>query len=177
MAVHERPLEGSQVLTTDIDMLGEQLKIYDEYQISWSIWLYKDIGVQGMVHTSPESPWNKLLQPWLDKKKRLQLDAWGKYPSKEVEDVINPVIKWIDEVSPYAKDVYPTTWNTARHVERAILQTFLAESFQKEFAQLFDGKSEAELDELAKSFSFEQCMQRGGLNRIMSSHAEVAKTG
>ncbi len=31
-------------------LLGEQLRIYDKYEISWSIWLYKDIGLQGMVY-------------------------------------------------------------------------------------------------------------------------------
>lgn len=30
-------------------LLGEQMKIYSEEQISWTIWLYKYIGVQGMV--------------------------------------------------------------------------------------------------------------------------------
>src|SRR5947209_6426933 len=51
------------------NMLGQQLKIYDKYQISWSIWLYKDIGLQGMVHTDPKSKWNTTIQPFLDKKK------------------------------------------------------------------------------------------------------------
>jgi len=37
------------------NLLGEQLSIYDKYQIHWSIWLYKDIGVQGMMHTDPKS--------------------------------------------------------------------------------------------------------------------------
>lgn len=31
------------------NLLGQQLRIYDKYQVSWSIWLYKDIGVQGMA--------------------------------------------------------------------------------------------------------------------------------
>lgn len=158
-------------------LLGEQLRIYDAHKIHWSIWLYKDIGVQGMVHTSPGSPWNTLIQPFLDKKKRLQLDAWGTYHSQEVDDVLKPLISWIDSVSSTAKDVYPTTWNTARHVQRAVLQTFLAESFTREFAELFRDKTETELDDLAKSFSFEQCVQRQGLNKIMSDHAEILKSG
>jgi hypothetical protein len=43
------------------NLLGAQLKIYDKYQIPWSIWLYKDIGVQGMVYTDPDSLWNKTI--------------------------------------------------------------------------------------------------------------------
>lgn len=29
------------------NLLGQQLSIYKEDKISWSIWLYKDIGFQG----------------------------------------------------------------------------------------------------------------------------------
>lgn len=158
------------------ELLGEQLRIYDKYDIPWSIWLYKDIGLQGMVHTSPNSPWNTLIRPFLEKKKRLQLDSWGKYPSEEAEAVIDPLVKWIDSVSPTATNVYPSTWNTKKHVERQVLQTYLAESLQQEFAEQFRGKTKDELEELAKSFSFESCVQRDGLNKIMSDHAEsVAK--
>ena len=155
------------------NLLGYQLEIYDKFQIPWTIWLYKDIGVQGMVHTSPDSPWNKLLEPWLEKKKRLQLDAWGKYPSKEVDAVMEPLIKWIEKNSPTATDKYPSTWNTKRHLQRIILQGFLAESLCQEFAELFRDKNEASLEELAKSFSFEQCVQRDGLNKILTQHKTV----
>lgn len=50
---------------------------YTEARSSWTIWLYKDIGFQGMVHTDPESPYMKLLAPFLAKKKRLAADEWG----------------------------------------------------------------------------------------------------
>lgn len=156
------------------ELLNAQLRLYDKYAIPWSIWLYKDIGLQGMLHTSPSSPWNKLLAPFLEKKKTLQLDAWGKYPSQEIDALLGPLVEWIDRVSPTAKSTYPSTWDTRRHIERAVLQTFLAESFQKEFAELFRDKSIKELDELARSFAFEQCVQRTELNKILSKHAEAS---
>ncbi|KAL2427073.1 Beta-xylosidase [Exophiala dermatitidis] len=156
------------------DLLGEQLRIYDKHEIPWSIWLFKDIGLQGMVYTAPDSAWNKLVEPMREKKKRLQLDAWGMYPSKEVEDVIGPLVSWIDSVSPTAKDVYPTTWNTRRHIERAVLQTFLAETFVNEFAELFRDKDQTALEELAKSFAFDNCVQREGLNKIIAQYADLA---
>jgi len=157
------------------NLLGAQLEIYDKYQIPWTIWLYKDIGVQGMVYTNPDGFWNKTIQPFLEKKRKLQLDAWGRYPSKEVEDVINPLVKWIDTVCPQAKETYPTSWATERHIVRNTLQTFLAQAFELEFANLFKDFSFEQLDEAAKSFRFDNCLQRGGLNKIMSDHAEISK--
>jgi len=158
------------------NLLGAQLKVYDKYQIPWSIWLYKDIGVQGMVYTSPDSLWNKTIAPFLEKKKAYQLDAWGKHPSKQASEALAPLVKWIDEVCPQAKDTYPTTWATERHMSRVTKEIFMAGAFSKEFALLFKDFSMEQLDELAKSFRFDQCKQRDGLNKILTAHAEVHKT-
>jgi hypothetical protein len=177
------PVYAEELLTTEAEeinseryaLLGAQLEIYDKYQIPWSIWLYKDVGVQGMVYVSPASFYAKTIAPFLEKKRRLQLDAWGKYPSPEVEAVINPLVKWIDSVCPGAKETYPTPWATERHIVRATLQTFLAQAFSDEFAALFAGMGYAELEEAARSFSFENCVQREGLNAILSAHKEVTE--
>jgi hypothetical protein len=82
-------------------------------------------------------------------------------------------VEWIDEVSPTAKAVYPTSWDTQKHVDRAVLQTFLSESLQMEFAGLFADKTIEELEQLAASFKFDNCLQREGLNQIMSAHAKL----
>jgi len=167
--------DAAEINQERYNLLGAQLAIYDKYQIPWSIWLYKDIGVQGMVYTNPDSVWNKTIQPFLEKKRKLQLDAWGKYPSKEVEGVLEPLAKWIDSVCPAAKETYPTPWATERHLARATLQTFLSQAFSIEFAELFKEFSLEQLDEAAKSFRFDRCAQRDGLNKIMSKHAELHK--
>jgi hypothetical protein len=157
------------------NLLGAQLHVYDKHQIPWSIWLYKDIGLQGMVHTSPDSLWNKTIAPFLAKKKAYQLDAWGKYPSKKVKDAFDPIVQWIDEVCPAAKDTYPTTWATERHMSRAIMQTFVAQAFSREFAELFKDFTLEQLDEAARSFRLDQCQQREGLNHILTEHAQLRK--
>jgi hypothetical protein len=73
-------------------LLGEQLGIYERYGFSWSIWLYKDIGLQGMVRVDPESRYLRTIEPFLEKKSVAQRDAWGNYPSKRVEDVLKPFV-------------------------------------------------------------------------------------
>jgi len=157
------------------NLLGAQLSVYDKHAIPWSIWLYKDIGVQGMVYTSPDSFYMKTIAPFLAKKRALQLDSWGKYPSPQVSAVIEPLATWINEVCPEATNTYPTPWFTQRHLARKIMETFMAQAFSMEFAELFKGMSLEELDEAAKSFRFDKCVQRSGLNKIMSEHAEVRK--
>ncbi|KAJ5099358.1 hypothetical protein N7532_006359 [Penicillium argentinense] len=157
------------------NLLGEQLRIYEKHRINWSIWLYKDIGMQGMVYTNPQSKWNQTIAPFLKKKRELRLDKWGQHPATEGEALLRPLVEWIDRVSPTARNTYPTSWNTEMHVTRNVFNTFLAASFVEEFAMLFEGKDEEELEELARSFSFEECLQRDGLNRILREHARVAQ--
>lgn len=156
------------------NLLSQQLRIYDKYQIHWSIWLYKDIGLQGMVHSSPDSLWNRTIQSFLQKKQKLRLDHWGNRPNPEVDAVLKPLVNWIDSVAPAAKQTYPTPWFTERHILRAVWQTFVAASFSDEFAELFKDFDEKGLDELAKSFAFENCVQREGLNRALREHAKIA---
>ena len=137
------PVYADQVFDVDSEtvnqerynLLGDQLRIYDKYNISWSIWLYKDIGLQGMIYTNPESKWNKTLKPFLDKKRAFWLDKWGRRPQSEPEAALRPLLDWIDRVSPTAKDTYPTSWNTELHVMRSVFYTFLAASFVDEFAE------------------------------------------
>lgn len=50
--------------------LEDQLGLYDQHlKASWSIWLWKDIGFQGMVYVDKETPYMRLLEPFLQKKK------------------------------------------------------------------------------------------------------------
>jgi hypothetical protein len=154
-------------------LLGEQLRIYDKYRIHWSIWLYKDIGLQGMVHAAPESKWMRTIAGFLEKKKMLQLDAWGRRPAKEVEDVINPLVELIDKYIPQSKEQYPTPWATERQIVRLVNQIWMAGCLNDEFAELFRGMGMEELEECARSFHFDECVQRGGLNRVLEAHASA----
>lgn len=153
-------------------VLEQQLSLYNRYQIHWSLWLYKDIGVMGMVTTKPSSKWNQLIAPFLEKKKKYQLDGWGREPTAESDAAVKPLVEWIDKVSPTAKDTYPTPWATETHVMRNIHQTFLAASFSNEFASLFRGLEKDDLDALAYSFHFNECRQRSRLNETIVGFAK-----
>lgn len=152
-------------------LLGEQLRVYDRYQIHWSIWLYKDIGIQGMVHTAPDSPWNRAIAPFLEKKRAGQLDGWAPRPSAELDALFDPLVAWIENISPDVKKMYPGPWKTKRHLVRRVLHDLVSTSLSDEFASIFAGMDEAQLEELAQSFQFERCAQRQGLNQIIAEHA------
>ncbi|KAJ5263588.1 hypothetical protein N7478_011193 [Penicillium angulare] len=175
--VYANPDVEADAATTNqerYNLLGEQLRIYDKHSIHWSIWLYKDIGLQGMIYTNPQSKWNQAIKPFLDKKRAVWIDKWGHNHVPEAEAALKPLMEYIDRVSPSAKETYPTSWNTELHVTRNVLYTFLAASFSDEFASLFQGMEEKELEDLARSFHFEECVQREGLNQILKEHSKLS---
>jgi hypothetical protein len=59
------------------------------------------------------------------------------------------------------------TWNPTHHVERLIRNILLSDGLYPEYASYFDGLSFEELDALAASFKFENCIQREELNEII----------
>lgn len=61
--------DWEKINDTRYAVLKTQLDIYHEANASWSIWLYKDIGFQGMIYVSEDTPYMKKLKPFLEKKK------------------------------------------------------------------------------------------------------------
>jgi hypothetical protein len=154
-------------------LLGKQLSIYKEDQIHWSIWLYKDIGFQGMVYTKPDSAYIRLLKPFLDKKKRLGLDAWGR-DDTHVKHIWEPVIHHLKEEIPeqFQGKRYPFHWGLEKQISRVVRDMVMSELLTYEFASYFENKTLDELDELAASFKLENCLKRDGLNKILQEDAE-----
>ncbi|KDR66186.1 hypothetical protein GALMADRAFT_259658 [Galerina marginata CBS 339.88] len=76
-------------------------------RLSWSIWLYKHIGFQKMVHLSPSTPYMTHFSTFLSKKHRLAIDAWGA-DSSAVSHIYDPLIAHIEaEIPERFQNLYP----------------------------------------------------------------------
>ncbi|ESU13895.1 hypothetical protein FGSG_07617 [Fusarium graminearum PH-1] len=141
---------------------------------AWSIWSYKDVNVMGMTYVSPDSPWLKLLGPMIKKKRDLAVDSWA-YDDAHLQDgLFGPLHKWFEDNVPaqYSKK-YPWQWRMHMHVFRGIRGITLAEYMIPEWADYFKDKTFEELDELAASWKYENCIQRGRLNEILELYAPM----
>ncbi len=148
-------------------LLNDQLEIYNHFQASWAIWLYKDIGLQAMVYTDPESKWNRRIQPFFEKKTRLGADAWGG-TEDGIHDVMDPVYALFEREFPnYNPGPFGAQWN----VRRLVRHILIAEALAPEFGELFRGMSETEIDEMMQSFKFENCCVREPLAEALSAYA------
>lgn len=133
--------------------------------------------MQGMLHVSPYSLWLKTIAPFLRKKRHLQLDAWGRYPSPDIENLINSPVNFIDKRCLQSREQCPTPWATERQFTRLINQIWMAGSVSDEFAQQVRDFSFEQLEACTKSFAFEECVQRKGLNAASEKHAEAPEIG
>ena len=158
-----------------VAVLKEQLRIYAESGVGWSIWLFKDIGYQGMVYVDPATPYMQLIAPFVAKKQKLGLDFWGCTDKEGVKDVYQPFIAGLRQMIPghLQRKKYPQTWSFDRQVERVVRECLLSEYLGWEFAELFNGLDENELDQLAQSFKFENCVKRKELNAVLREDANL----
>ncbi len=149
------------------ELLRDQLDIYARHGANWAIWTYKDIGLQGVVHAAPESPWVERIRPIVEKKARLGVDAWGGTDAK-IRQVMEPLEKLFAEEYP---DHTPFPFGTQREIELLVRNILLAEPMVREYAELFRGMDEAGIDDLMRSFRFENCARRDELASILAEHA------
>lgn len=114
----------------------------------------------------------ELFKDFLAKKHRLAVDAWGK-DEKYVKHIYDPLVELIKEAVPDERNrkLYPPLWNVEERVTRLARTMLVAEFMVKEWAETFRGYDEDRLEELAKSFSLENCEKREGLNKVLREHA------
>lgn len=144
-------------------LLRDQIDIYENHQASWSLWTYKDIGLQGLAYLDPHSPWMERLAHYLGKKARLGGDAWGG-SEQPVAHLTLPIKETLAQLFPgYTPPPFGLDWQVMRMV-RAIL---FAAPLTLEFAQSFRGITNREIEDLMASFDLENCRVREGMAAIL----------
>lgn len=140
-------------------ILADQLDIYRAHDASWAIWMYKDIGRQGLVSASPGSPYRTRFADFFAKKERLGVDQWGS-TGVGPKDVTQPVQDLVAREFP---DFDPYPWGRFDWVRRLVLNIGLAQPMVDEYADLLRGLDDSELVALADSFAPENCVVRESL--------------
>lgn len=161
------------------NVLKDQLEVYkqgdpsgDGFPISWSIWVYKDIGYQGLTYVSPKSKWFELLGEFFLKKKKLGLDRWGNDIDPKFAKLYSELEQHFKENIPekHHKALYPHTWTIKDYLYRVSKDMLFSQYAQHEFADYFVDLDLEQLDELAASFKLENCEQRDELNQILKEY-------
>ena len=126
------------------------------------------------MHVSRETPYMVLFRDFLAKKHRLAIDAWGADTSA-VQGVYQSLIDLVkQEVKPEHQSLYPApVWKLTDRIGRLARNILVSEFLVREWAEHFAGKSEAEIDAIAQSFAFSNCLHREGLNKVLTDNATL----
>jgi len=144
--------------------LKDQLAYYRKYKVSWCIWLYKDMGLQAIMHQNENTPYMKLVSAFLSKKDSLGSDRWGS-TDKNIRQVIQPLEDMFKkEFAGY--NPYPN--GQQNKINLLVRHILIAEALVPEYCELFRGLSEKELIALAQSFRFENYVKRERLEDILT---------
>jgi endoglucanase len=145
-------------------ILKDQLAYYNKYKVSWCIWLYKDMGLQAIMHQNDNTPYMKLVSAFLLRKDSLGADRWGS-TDKDIRQVIKPLedlfAKEFPEYNPY-----PNGANN--HIALMVRHILIAEALLPEYCNLFKDLTEEQVIALAQSFRYENNVHRTRLEDIMT---------
>jgi hypothetical protein len=137
-------------------ILADQLDVYTEHRVSWALWMYKDLGRQGLVSVRPDTPYRRRFDAFVATKERLGVDQWGS-DGEGLREITRPVQELVAREAPHF-DPYP--WGRFDWVRTLLLNITLAQPLATEYAELFRGLDDSELDALADSFAFASCEVR-----------------
>ena len=138
------------------EILADQLDLYSRHSASWALWMYKDIGRQGLVSVRPDTPYRHRFDDFVAKKNRLAADQWGSDGIGPAE-VTQPVQDLIAREFP---DFDPYPWGRFDWVRTLLLNITFSQPLAHDYASRFAGLDDSELDALADSFAFPSCAVR-----------------
>jgi endoglucanase len=144
-------------------ILRDQLSLYKELGIHWSLWTYKDLGLQGMVSLPRDSDWIQKIKPILEKKAILGVDSWGGTDAN-IRHIMDPIEQTFAEYFPH-HDPFP--FNTRWQINRIVRHILLAEPLVEDFIPLLQDLTLEEMDALMASFQFKNCVPHQQLMEII----------
>ncbi len=147
-------------------ILTDQLEIFDAHEAGWSLWTYKDIGLQGLLYADPAGPYMTKFGDFVEKKKRLGADRWGS-TMEEMADELAPLHRLMETEFP---DWNPYPWGARYQIDDLIRHILIAQALLPQYAELLRGCDEAELTALADSFAYDNCVRRDRLIDLLAAN-------
>jgi endoglucanase len=145
-------------------ILKDQLAYYNKYNVSWCIWLYKDLGLQAIMHQKDGTPYMKLVSAFLAKKDSLGADSWGS-TDKNIRQVMEPLEQLFQREFP-EYNPYPS--GQQRQIALMVRHILISQALVPEYCNLFKGLSDEQLTALAESFRYENYVKRTRLEDILT---------
>ena len=151
-----------------IRALDDQLTVFEEHDLHWTYWNYKDIGCAGLVHPDPDGPYRTLVDPFVQLKNELCTDPSNShFIAPDVRGGLVSLSKAIVSRVPAFGDDFAGFTN---FLGQAALVNHVAHALQPAWCELFAGLDDGELDALADSFALSNCVVQEPLVATLQRH-------
>lgn len=151
--------------------LKDQLEVFNKYEQHWTIWTYKDVGVQGLVVPRPDCEYMERIEPILGLKKKLGLDPWTSRGhgllSTEVARMVELIAQTVaEEVNDYSLDYEFLLKDLSDHAIYGTVGSALAPLYALQFADM----SKEEIEKIHReAFEFSNCVKRLELVEVLKN--------
>jgi endoglucanase len=149
--------------------LDDQVSVFEEYGVHWTIWTYKDVGVMGLVDVDPGSKYMQVTAPIFKAKRDLGVDSWlsagllGSTVGETIRELAGLIEKAIGDAEINSEA-------NQRYLAQTALAGYTASLMQPTYAKLFKSLSEAELDQILESFAFKNCRPRHEFLNVLKKY-------
>lgn len=151
--------------------LKDQLEIFNKYEQHWTIWTYKDVGVQGLVVPKEDSEYMRRISPVSELKKKLGLDPWTSRGygllRGETARMVETIAQAVSEiVKDYSLDYTSLTRELGDRLLSGAISSFLAPLYAFQFMDM----TEEEIEKMHHmAFEFSNCEKRLYLIEVLES--------
>lgn len=138
--------------------MEDQLNIYNSYGVHWTTWTYKDTGIMGWVSLDPDSEYMNIIHSIQEKKRILGAENFvadysGMPKAKKLSKVLSDYI--IDVIGDTRLDRDSSSYV----MNYDVLNGYAGSMLQTAYCKCFIGYSEDDLERIAESFKFKNCIK------------------
>ena len=148
--------------------LDDQLSVFEEAGVDWTIWTWKDMGMMGLAFVDPESDYVRAVAPVLAAKREIGTDTWVKNQpqtaiQKQASVLADSILARLPETG--------VDRNLFRfYVCQSLLANFTGAFLHPLYARCFRGMTEAQIDRTMQSFALANCSINEGLKKVLAKH-------
>jgi len=148
--------------------LHDQLAVFNQHGVHWTMWTYKDIDTMGWVQLAPDAPYVKTIRRVLDAKRDLATDFWMSWiPATVAKTKVFELAAMIEKAM---EDATIDSEANRTFLSQAALSGYTAGLMQPLYARCFEGLSRTQLDRVLESFALKQCSPHAALIEVIREH-------
>jgi endoglucanase len=136
-------------------VLSDQIEIFDELGIHWTLWTYKDVGVQGVVQVEPDSEYLRVTGPARSR----TVPIFPRGGLGQAEEVKGAIRDLADRLRTWIGDPVVNAVGNRLLLEYSVVENYVNNLLQPQYVAAFESMSNERIESVMQSFDLDRCRQ------------------